>query len=749
MNKKILNNVLNINSLINELTNNYKIYDILFLKNILEMFKDITRKTHYIIKQEDKWLINTEILKNFLIDKSISNIVDNNSFNIEDSSFNIDNKITKTFKNDRNLEFLNEILPLLDKIMFIRFGFYDKNIFPLYDLKNKLEYHEILEQYNQIIINVDYSIEDKYLKLNDLKNNFINYAKHKNYFLELRKELNDVLKMSKTEWICSIDLEYKNADIAEIGVTLKNTKTKKLIVKNYIIEDYIHKKNKYVRFNYGISKVLSLKNSLKEIKLLTDKTNIIVGNSISSDIKLLKDNGLNLEKKHIFDLNNFNKYFHKDMTGGSNLSLDLMCNELNIKAKNFHNAGNDSYYSIRVFYKLAKKYENMNFEISNYLMKPKEEMIKEKREKNIDIDLKRKIINFKNLYKNANDFKSINHETLDRSELLPVSKLHFFFQEIKKNNFIKMFESKFNDYLNENLNFKIYKNNIYMNIHNFIVFYKILEKEFNYKNNNIDNLIKDFFLTEIKINKEYENSKSFELSFYENNLLYDVSEKDFKDFQITDSKKFNQEKYLKKFIDKPEKYNLLKTIYNTKNLKDFNTYKLLNLLNEKIKLFNENEIPIKFYENILNELFIRNRDDYKLLKYSELKFLKDVEMINITNASLIFNFINKTKIFENFEKYFNPNTRYLPNIKNKATFASVKNTNEICVDFNSFIYLVKNFVEEYNLNFEKNKELSKNLINYIKNNKISNLDFSFDFSNIILNNHFPLKNNEYSMELSS
>jgi hypothetical protein len=137
------------------------------------------------------------------------------------------------------------------------------------------------------------------------------------------------------------------------------------------------------------------------------------------------------------------------------------------------------------------------------------------------------------------------------------------------------------------------------------------------------------------------------------------------------------------------------------------------------------------------------------LKYSELKFLKDVEMINITNASLIFNFINKTKIFENFEKYFNPNTRYLPNIKNKATFASVKNTNEICVDFNSFIYLVKNFVEEYNLNFEKNKELSKNLINYIKNNKISNLDFSFDFSNIILNNHFPLKNNEYSMELSS
>jgi hypothetical protein len=758
-------NHINITEIITEIVTNYKNYNRLELEIYNFLLNKILLNTENTLLNKNNIIISSKRVKDILknIEFQMMKVNDEKNLQIFDSfvkinqifvekSFIFVKKINvKDISKQKKLKIkIRENINSLNKVLYVNHFFYSKEILPLSQNKNKKYFYDMTSKYEKSK-NFE-TLEESFNYLNKLKNNISNDFKLKHKMLEIRKNLNLLKNRYDKEWISSIDLEYKENEISEIGITLKNIKTKKLIVKNYIIEDFLLYKKKYTPFNFGISEVVNLKTALEKIKYYLKFSNIIVGNSINSDIELLQKEGLKFDNKFIFDLNTFNSYFYKDIGNKTHISLEQMSKNLSINAKNFHNAGNDSYYSVRCFYKYINKYIKMDFDKINKNQNNNKSKIEEEITLNslTKDNYKRKILFFKKQLNNEKikEYKYLKTYNLKFLELYSISDIGIFFKNEKPINVLNAFEKILNKNF-FNINFLNINGLLYLDIHNYIIFLNELKQELNYE---LDNDINEDIYKTLSLNSLIYNQQESLLSlnfkfrtfnkdntFSNHKLIFSEEniklKKIIKEEEIQEHNNFNNSKVQIDTIDtidtKEKIKNKLKILSNKNVLSGYKYEELIKIIKESINEFSTEQLPIDKYHTILKEIIYRKNKNYKFQKLS-LEKMKNERMINVNNVSLIFRIKNSRDILNILEKNFIPNKIKDINLRNKLNFSTLNKGNELYCDLESFIYLVKNACFQLNIDFYSNIKLQRELIKYIENFSILSENLSLEFNNIVI-----------------
>jgi hypothetical protein len=150
--------------------------------------------------------------------------------------------------------------------------------------------------------------------------------------------------------IVSVDFEYFNLDVYEIGVSTYYNGEK--TYNHYLInENYINKKTepeKQFKFQFGKTEIIPeimissvIQDHLKEV-------DYILSHGYSNDYLILKKYGLDLEKENKLKILDTGLYYQKhfDKNQVNALNLKSMLNIFNIESTLLHNAGNDSAYTL-------------------------------------------------------------------------------------------------------------------------------------------------------------------------------------------------------------------------------------------------------------------------------------------------------------------------------------------------------------------------------------------------------------------
>ncbi|KAI2630800.1 hypothetical protein GGR54DRAFT_170867 [Hypoxylon sp. NC1633] len=117
------------------------------------------------------------------------------------------------------------------------------------------------------------------------------------------------------------------------------------------------------RFDFGESEFVNLKNIGKEIDAIIgdyesgDATPVImVGHDIRQDLKYLQQVGYNIWRvRHFSDEVDTKSMFQRLTRSPNGRGLAMVCEELGIPGRNFHNAGNDATYTLRAMIVMAVK----------------------------------------------------------------------------------------------------------------------------------------------------------------------------------------------------------------------------------------------------------------------------------------------------------------------------------------------------------------------------------------------------------
>lgn len=159
--------------------------------------------------------------------------------------------------------------------------------------------------------------------------------------------------------IFDVEFYEKNQKlILEVGFLFHNKN--KHIIKHYIIDNNLHIENKdfvpnnKMKFNYGESKITSLKEAIDDLKKYIILSNNIVGHNISSDIKILKLSEF-CENKNIINTNIVTKII---LNSKDQLGIKRCLDYFNIEYKDLHNAGNDVFYNYIILQKLIDFQKN-------------------------------------------------------------------------------------------------------------------------------------------------------------------------------------------------------------------------------------------------------------------------------------------------------------------------------------------------------------------------------------------------------
>ena len=87
------------------------------------------------------------------------------------------------------------------------------------------------------------------------------------------------------------------------------------------------------------------------MSVVSSPNSCLIGHNIKSDIKFLKGSSSQKIEIPVFDT----QVMYRQFTLSDNfLSLVKVLDELGISHSNLHNAGNDAFYTLEVFKKLAK-----------------------------------------------------------------------------------------------------------------------------------------------------------------------------------------------------------------------------------------------------------------------------------------------------------------------------------------------------------------------------------------------------------
>ncbi len=125
-----------------------------------------------------------------------------------------------------------------------------------------------------------------------------------------------------------------------------------------IVTDYLHLRNgRFVsdnrdKYNFGQSLFFSLKSSLEYVmSVLNTPYSCLIGHNIKADIKFLKSVSNRKLNLPIFDT----QIIYKQATLSEDiLGLVRVLDKIGILHENLHNAGNDAYYTLEVFKKIAR-----------------------------------------------------------------------------------------------------------------------------------------------------------------------------------------------------------------------------------------------------------------------------------------------------------------------------------------------------------------------------------------------------------
>lgn len=152
--------------------------------------------------------------------------------------------------------------------------------------------------------------------------------------------------------------EHSLDKLLEFGLSVYDFELKKTSNTHIIVSDFIYLRNgRFVadnrhRFNFGQSQYLSLKLAIQHVMSVVSSPNsCLIGHNIKSDIKFLKGSSSQKIEIPVFDT----QVMYRQFTLSDNfLSLVKVLDELGISHSNLHNAGNDAFYTLEVFKKLAK-----------------------------------------------------------------------------------------------------------------------------------------------------------------------------------------------------------------------------------------------------------------------------------------------------------------------------------------------------------------------------------------------------------
>lgn len=314
----------------------------------------------------------------------------------------------------------------------------------------------------------------------------------------MRSKLQNIQETYKDEWITSIDLEFKHnknkdATIFEIGYTLKNIAKKKLIVKNFIVEE--NAKRSYKPFNDGITKHTSMEDAIKELNrdFLRVKRDggIIVGNGVQFDIDEIIKNGAELHTNKVIDLAQMLTFIDKNE---SLISLQSLLEILNIEYKNLHNAANDSYYSVRGFVKLLMKYQNQNHD--NFIKKSvtikmtNQEVTPKKDRTNSD----KKIKAIHKLMEKPIEPRIRHHDDVYKDEIFLFKDFYkILVEDIKSTYPTFTFKDLFNSIKEELLEIQLiaFKQNVFVSLDNTVYIVQSVQKKFPNINFNTQQIFKE------------------------------------------------------------------------------------------------------------------------------------------------------------------------------------------------------------------------------------------------------------------
>jgi DNA polymerase III alpha subunit (gram-positive type) len=80
----------------------------------------------------------------------------------------------------------------------------------------------------------------------------------------------------------------------------------------------------------------------------------MVGHDASADLKYLNSLGYDIRSlEKFFDQIDTKDMFQRIQCSNNGRSLGFVCNELDIRARNFHNAGNDAMYTLEAMIAMA------------------------------------------------------------------------------------------------------------------------------------------------------------------------------------------------------------------------------------------------------------------------------------------------------------------------------------------------------------------------------------------------------------
>ncbi len=198
----------------------------------------------------------------------------------------------------------------------------------------------------------DHMRQDHIQKIIRLKKESLREAAVKKEILRSRI-YNDHDKNFHKKKTVSIDFEYINLDIFEIGISVyENGKQSSY---HYLIdENYVKKKTKpelQFKFNFGETSIIPEAAIADIIKDHLVEADYLLLHGHSNDYLILRKYGLDMEKEEKMKIMDtilyYKKYFSPEQ--GDAFTLKRMLHLFDIEPSNMHNSGNDADFTLKLF----------------------------------------------------------------------------------------------------------------------------------------------------------------------------------------------------------------------------------------------------------------------------------------------------------------------------------------------------------------------------------------------------------------
>lgn len=182
---------------------------------------------------------------------------------------------------------------------------------------------------------------------------------------------NDYDKSFHNKKTVSIDFEYINLDIFELGISVYEDGKQSSY--HYLIkENYVKKKTKpelQFMFNFGNTKIIPESDIASIIKKHLVDSDYLLLHGHSNDYLILRKYGLDMEKEEKMKIMDtilyYKKFFNPEQ--GDALTLKRMLHIFDIDPSNMHNSGNDADFTLKLFSEMHNRCDKMHKKSLKYV----------------------------------------------------------------------------------------------------------------------------------------------------------------------------------------------------------------------------------------------------------------------------------------------------------------------------------------------------------------------------------------------